>query len=61
MPTLQARDDVELVGMSLPLPNDPGIGFRSNFDIPWATPDYQDLLEAAPRCRRDLLTAWLPL
>ncbi|HET6443259.1 MAG TPA: Gfo/Idh/MocA family oxidoreductase [candidate division Zixibacteria bacterium] len=44
MPTLQARDDVELVGIATPTQKSRD-RVQQNFLIPYATPDYRQLLE----------------
>lgn len=44
MPTLQARDDVELVGIATPTQKSRD-RVQDNFNIPYATPDYLQLLK----------------
>jgi predicted dehydrogenase len=43
MPTLKARDDVELVGIATPTQKSRD-RVQANFGIPFATPDYRELL-----------------
>jgi len=44
MPTLKAREDVELVGIATPTQKSRD-RVQANFGIPFATPDYRELLE----------------